>query len=610
MLAARLFYVQVISSRMLQRRATEQWTRDLPIKATRGLIYDSVGNVLATNFSTYDIYVRPNEIRDANDVAMKLSSALGIDFDTILNKCLDKSYSENLIRMQVPSALADNIKSMNIKGVVMSENSSRYYSYGNLATQVLGFTTIDNIGQSGIEAYANKYLTGVDGYALQESDVHGVKVDGTLDTYIPSIPGLNINLTLDANIQRFTESALNQLVADHKPKTASAIVLEPSTGKILAMSTKPSYDLNDIPRDDVTRLLEMSRNLPVVDVYEPGSTFKVLTVATALEEGVAKLTDTFYDPGYRIVDGEKIKCWKLTGHGHQNLVDGLNNSCNSVFVDLSLRLGKDKLYESFSRYGFGQQYGVDFLGESGGILMDKSSAKTVDVARMGFGQAIAVTPLQEINAIASVVNGGKLMKPYFIDSITDSSGRIVQKTTPTVIRRVVSEEVSATIRSMMEQVIKNYTGIYSFIPGYRIGGKTGTSQKYENGQIAQKYIASFVGTYPADNPRYIVLIVVDEPSSGNYYGSVVATPYAKLIFQDIIAYEGDEPGETLEFDEKRLEPTIVMPELFGMNIYEAEAKLASLNLQCEFMGEGDIVLEQTPASGTKLFPRAIVVLGT
>lgn len=610
LLITRLVIVQLVQGISLQAKALDQWTRDLPIKATRGLICDTNGNVLATNYSTYDVYVRANQVTDASAVSLTLSSILGIDLETVYKKVTDKSKSESLIKMQVQPELVEKIKETNLAGIVMSENSSRYYTYGDFATQVIGFTTIDNIGQAGIEAYANKYLTGVDGYALQESDVHGVQIDNTIQSYIPSIPGLNVNLTLDANVQRFTENAINQLVQDHKPKTATAIVMQPNTGEILAMCTKPSYDLNNIPRDNVSLLMEMTKNLSVVDVYEPGSTFKVLTTAAALEEKVTNVDDTFYDPGYRIIDGEKIKCWKLTGHGHQTLVEGLNNSCNSVFVDLALRLGKDKMYEYFAKYGFGQIYDVDFLGESAGILMDIDTAKNCDVARMGFGQAIAVTPLQQINAICSVVNGGNLMQPHFIKSITDSNGNIVQQFSPQILRRVVSEDTSATIRSMMESVIKQYTGIYSFIPGYRIGGKTGTSQKYENGAIVQKFVSSFVGTYPADNPEYVVLIVVDEPSSGNYYGSVVATPYAKLIFQDIISYEQDEPNENLSSDLVLVKPTIKMPNLFGMSITDAFSLLASLDLQFQVMGEGDFVIGQTPAEGTMVYKRAMIILST
>ena len=308
--------------------------------------------------------------------------------------------------------------------------------------------------------YYDKYLKGVDGFAMEESDVQGTKIDNSLDMYIPPISGLNLQLTIDVNIQRFLEIALNNLMAEQKPKSCTGIVMNPNTGEIVAMSTKPSYDLNCVPRDDISKLLEMSRNISVVDVYEPGSTFKVLTMASAIEEGVAHLSDRFYDPGYRLVDGEKIKCWKLTGHGSQTLSEGLANSCNSVFIDLALRLGKEKMYERFGIYNLGETLGVDFLGEAGGILMNKSTAKTVDVARMGFGQAVAVSPLQLITAFSSTINGGYLFKPYFVSLISDNNGKVVYENSPSVIRRTISEKTSEVMRTMVEDVVKKFSGFY------------------------------------------------------------------------------------------------------------------------------------------------------
>ncbi len=385
--------------------------------------------------------------------------------------------------------------------------------------------------------------------------------------------------------------------------------MNPNTGEILAMSSKPSFDLNSPPRDDVATLLSNVKNLSIVDVYEPGSTFKVLTTATALEEKVTTPTEGFYDPGYRMVDGEKIKCWKLIGHGQQTMTDGLCNSCNSVFVDLALRLGTEKMYSYFSKYGFGEKLGVDFIGEASGILMNKDSAKRVDLARMGFGQAVAVSPIQLINAICSVVNGGNLMQPYFIKSIKDVNGNLIARNNPKVINKTISEQTSETIRYMLEQVLIKGNAISAFMPGYRVSGKTGTSQKYEDGKIVQKYVSSFVGAYPADKPEYVVLVVADEPSAGNYFGSVVATPYAKLIFEGIVKYRGDEP-KGLEEDLKKMERNIVMPNLVGEPLSKAIAKLSTLGLQCEIAGEGEVVLSQTPPPGEMLYKNAVVILNT
>lgn len=611
LLLGRLFFVQVKDSKWLQAKAAEQWFRDLPLNATRGTIEDTNGVTLATSYSTYDIYVKPTRIKSPATVALSLSNILGIDYETIFNKACNVKYSEVLIKQQVDADLSKKVISANLEGVVLSENSTRFYPYGDLLTQVLGYTTIDNVGQSGLELYYNNYLKGVNGYALEESDVHGVKIDNTLSSYIPSVPGCNLNLTIDVNIQKLCEDALINLCHDHEPKSATAIVMNPKTGEILAMSSKPSFDLNNVPRDDIQKLMEMSKNLSVVDVYEPGSTFKVLTMAMALEEGVSTESEHFYDPGYRIVDGEKIKCWKLTGHGSQTLTEGLCNSCNSVFVDLALRLGKERLYDYYKTFGFGNLLNIDFTGESKGILMDIDTAKKVDYARMGFGQAIAVTPIQLITAICSVVNGGNLYRPYFVKSISDASGNVVAKNQPTLINKTVSSETSERIKTMLEAVISQSYGIETFIPGYKIAGKTGTSQKYEAGAINNKYVSSFVGAFPANDPEYVVLVIADEPSSGHYYGSIVATPYAKTIFEGIIKYKNIEPnGETIEEDIAKLEKNILLPNLVGLSITEACSTLTKLGLLYEIENDGEKVVAQFTPPNTYVYKGAVILLTT
>lgn len=604
----RLGYVQLIKGKWLQSRAQEQWLRELPLNAKRGEIRDANGVVLATNYSTYDIYVRPSMVEDAKSVTYILSQSLNLNFDNIYKKVTDRLVSESLIKLQVSKEKALEIKDHNLKGILFSENNSRYYPYKSSLTQVLGFTTIDNVGQAGLEAYYNKYLTGVEGYVLEESDVKGVKLDNSLSSYIPSIPGLSLELTIDMNIQKFTEDALSLLIEEQKPKKASAIVMNPNNGQIISMATMPNFDLNDIPRDDVKKLMETVKNINIVDVYEPGSTFKCITMANSIEEGVAHLTDTFYDPGYRIIDGEKIKCWKLTGHGHQTLSQGLCNSCNSVFVDLALRLGKDKMYKMFERFGLGKTLGVDFLGESAGIIMNYNSSKIVDVARMGFGQAVATTPLQLISGICSIVNGGKLYKPYFVKSMMDANGQIVSETTPQVIRQTISEKTSDIMKTMMEDVIKQYSGYYAFIPGYHVGGKTGTSQKYENGRLSGEYIASFVGTFPADNPDYVVLIIVDEPGGASYYGSIAATPYAKKIIENIIEYKDYKPSADLIKDIVEINDKVEMPNVVGMDINEAVIMLEKIGLQVEIQGDNNVVTSQFPAPKSSLSKKSIVMV--
>lgn len=612
LLLGRLFVIQVKDSKWLQAKGAEQWFRDLPLNAKRGAIADANGVTLATSYSTYDVYVKPSRVTDAKQVALTLNSVLGIEYEVAYTKACNIKYSEVLIKQQVDNVASKKLIQANVNGIVLSENSSRYYPYGDMLTQVLGYTTIDGVGQSGLELYYNDYLKGINGYALEESDVNGVKIDNTLSKYIPSISGCNLNLTIDVNIQKLCEDALIELCLDHKPKSATAIVMNPNSGEIVAMASKPSFDLNNIPRDNIETLMQNSKNLSIVDVYEPGSTFKVLTMAMALEEGISQESERFYDPGYRIVDGEKIKCWKLTGHGSQTLTEGLCNSCNSVLVDLALRLGKDTLYKYFQKFGFGNTLGVDFSGESAGILMDINSAKKVDYARMGFGQAIAVTPLQLISAVCSVLNGGELLKPYFVKSITNAIGNTIYAEQKTVLNKTISNNTSERIKTMLEEVISKSYGIETFIPGYKISGKTGTSQKYEAGAINNsKFVSSFVGAIPADNPEYVLLIIADEPTSGHYYGSIVATPYAKTIFEGIIKYKNYLPNlDTLQQDVNKMEKNILLPNLVGLSITEACNTLTKLGLLYEIENEGDIVISQFTPPNTYVYKGAVILLTT
>lgn len=603
-IVGRLLYVQVFQGGLLQAKATDQWTRDLPVVAERGTIYDRNGAALAVSYTTYNIYVRGREVKEGPSVANFLSQKLGLDYNQTLLKVNNKSVSEVLIKMNVESDVAKEIYDKSYSGVYLSESISRYYPYGNLLTQVLGFTTVDNTGQAGIEAYYDELLKGVNGYSLVQSDLQGKQIYNSLTSFVPSVPGCNINMTIDVNIQLKVEQTLEKLIVEQKAKSATAIVMDPNTGEIIAMSTKPSFNLNEVPRDDVETMLEQVKNQAIVDVYEPGSTFKILTMAAALESGSAHLSDSFYCPGYAIIDGQKIKCWKSTGHGSEDLTDGLCNSCNAVFTQLALRIGLDEFYQFFQDFGLGSQTGIEFLGESGGILMNKDSVKTVDLARMGFGQAIAVTPLQLITAISACVNGGYLLQPYMVSSIVSADGTIIQQNEKTVVRQVISNETSALINEMLEKVVSQ-TGELTFIEGYEVGGKTGTTQKYEDGKISGKYISSFIGTYPASNPEYIVLIVVDEPGTGAYYGSVVASPYAKEIFSAIFEYKNIAKDSDVQ-----LELGIEVPNLVGMSLTQACVTLSKLGLNYEIQGDGGFIIAQLPSPGTMVCKNQSIYLIT
>ena len=604
-LVLRLSFVQLINGQNLQSRALDQWTRDLPLTAERGKIFDTDGSTLAVSYTTYNIYTRGREIKNPELVATTLSELLDIDYKMVLSKVKNKTVSEVLIKMQVESDTAQKIIDKEHKGVYLSENTKRYYPYGDLLTQIIGFTSIDNVGQAGIEAYYNNILKGVNGKSLTQSDLQGTELDNSLKYYIPAISGMDITLTINSKIQLAVEQTLIKLMDEQKAKSTSCIIMNAKTGEIVASATKPSFDLNNVPRDNVELLMETLKNKIVVDIYEPGSTFKTLTMAMCLESGKASLTDRFYCPGYRIVDGERIKCWKSIGHGSQNLTDGLCNSCNCVFMDLAGRLGVDDYYTYAKSFGFGEKTGVEIYGESSGILMNKVNVKNVDLARMGFGQAIAMTQLQLITAICGVVNGGNLMTPYLVKQINDSNGNNIYSAVPTVKRKIVSQDTSNKLNAMLEEVVSK-TGKYTFVEGYQIGGKTGTTQKYATGGIAAgKYISSFVGTYPANNPEYVLLLTVDEPGTGAYYGSVVASPYAKEIFSQMFTILNIKPiSASVTYEQ------VSMPLVENLSLTQASSVLKSLGLNVEIQGEGSTIKKQLPPEGTTVYVGESVVLIT
>lgn len=605
-LVVRLFVIQIINGGSLQLRATDQWTRDLSIIAPRGTIYDRTGSSLAVSYTTYNVYVRAREVTSPSKVASVLSSELELDFSSVYEKITNRKVSEVLIKMQVNGEQAENIYNHRLDGVYLAENSDRYYPNGNLMTQVLGFISIDNVGQTGIEAYYNDYLKGKDGYSYVQSDLQGKEIGGSLRYYIPAEVGSDLVLTLDSKMQLILEQALEQIMTEQKAKATAGMIMNAKTGETLALSNKPSFDLNDVPRDDLTALFDNSKVKIVTDVYEPGSTFKILTVAAALEEGLTSLDDTFYCPGYRIIDGERIKCWKTIGHGQQTLVEAFSNSCNCCFMDLALRLGVDKFYEYMQKFGLGSKTGVDIAGEGSGILMAKSQVRTVDLARMGFGHAVALTPMQLLSAVASIVNGGTYNVPRVLGEVIASSGERTEVQGKVKEKGIISAQTSAQVNYLLEKA-ENKTGNYTFVEGYNVGGKTGTAQKYsESGGIAQgKYISSFIGTYPADDPQYLVFIMVDEPSAGAYYGSIVAAPYGKIVFSNLFEYLGEKKQ-----DESVAVNYVEMPNLVGDSLADAGSKLKALNLCYELDGEGEFVLAQLPPAGSMLAEGTYVVLIT
>jgi len=607
-LCGRLAYIQLVQGKELQAKAADQWMRELPVTPPRGKITDVNGKLLASNYTTWSIYVRPRAVKDAAAVAALLSGLLDLDQTKLYEKIKKGGVSEITISKQVEKPVADAVKSAGLDGIYLSEDAKRSYIYGDFLTQVLGYTNIDGAGQEGLEKYYDKYLTGVRGYSLTQTDIRGEELADNITQYIPAVPGCDARLTIDYYIQEFAERATENVMQQYGAKNASAIVLDAQTGDVLAMTTKESFDLNAPPRDDIASLMALSKNKMVVDVYEPGSTFKIFTIAAALEENKVKTSESFYCPGYRSVDGQKIKCWRTIGHGSQSFQIGINNSCNCVFMDLAQRLGTKTFYGHLRDMGFGSASGIDAFSESRGILLPEKTVKTVDLVRIGFGQTVAVTPLQMVCGVAAVVNGGKLFQPRLVKEITDYTGKTVQVFNPVERDKILSDKTSAEMRILLETAVREGSGKNSHIEGYRIGGKTGTAQKYKDGIIDRgKYISSFIGFAPADNPKYVVLVTVDEPQGYLYYGSIVAAPAVKEIFQGIFTYKDILPDETVLKKEQSLSD-VTMPFVVGMSVTDACIALNAAGLQYEIDGEEGNITAQFPPAGTSLRPGSVVLL--
>ena len=606
LLFGRLFYLQVVWSEGLQYLAYDQWTRELPFRADRGDIVDVNGVVLAKSSTVYTLYARPNEIDDKEYIAKSISGIIGVDSQSLVQKLSKTGVSEITVAKNLTKEQMLKLIATDIQGLYLTADSSRYYSYGNFLTQVLGFTNSDGIGQSGIELFYDEYLKGVDGASYTETDLIGRELDTNRTVYVDSIKGMTTRLTIDYYIQSFAEKAVSDAQLKYNSKSASCIVMSANTGAVLAMASAPTYDLNDIPRDDMDLLLQGARNLLVTDVYEPGSTFKILTSAIGMETGAIK--KSYYCGGGSVVDGQRIKCWRSIGHGSQTFEKGIQNSCNCVFMDIALSAGTAIMYDYFEKFGLTQKTGIDISGEGGSIMLAEESVKTVDIARIGFGQAIAVTPIGLAAAVASVINGGKLVTPYVLDSVYSSDGNLAYRNTPTIKGTTVSEETSAQMREYLYGVVEEGGGKNAYVEGYRIGGKTGTAQKYKDGAIDRgAYVSSFIGFTEINGERILCLMKVDEPEGYAYYGSIVAAPLVGQIFRSTFAYYGIEPT----LDPEDIPTAVTMPDIDGLSATAACAEMRKAGLTYEVAGEGSKVVYQFPAAGAEIDTNTVVyfVLG-
>lgn len=601
-------YWQIFRADWLKEKAADQWTRERPVAPQRGSILDTNGKVLAQSASSHMVVVSPQQVATANAknpgalerVVDTLTEVLGMDRNFIDNRVKDRAKSEVLIKRQITDEQAETLlrikNEAGLPGVALSEDMSRCYPMRNFLTQVLGFTSVDGEGLEGVEASFNKYLAGTPGSVISETDARGNALPGAVEQYIPPVDGDNVQLTIDSVIQSFCESAMDRCLAEQSAKKVTCIMMDPRAGAILAMCTKPDFDNNAPPRDDMETLRSRMRNTAVADAFEPGSTFKILTLAAGLDSGAVNLDTTFFCNRYLLVEGQKIKCWSYRPHGSQTLTKGAQNSCNVVFMTIALRMGRDTFYQYIYNFGLGKKMGVGLSGEGTGIVTAPKYVRDIDLARIGFGQSIAVTPLQLLTASAAAINGGSLMKPYIVEAVTDRDGNVVNEYKPEKISQVIKPETSATVRQVLLDVVNDGTGRNGKIAGYDVGGKTGTAQKYgPDGKIMQnKHIGSFIAFAPADDPKYIILVVVDEPNVAVDYGSIVAAPYARMILEQTLRY-GDVPqrGETGNEPEE----TVEVPDIAGMPAEQAMSTLQSKGFKYSVEGYGGDVAGQMPKPG-------------
>ncbi len=547
-LAARLVYLMIFDAEYYQKKAEALHEREREIKAARGEIVDAKGTVLATNKTVCTISVIHSQIREPEKVIKALASELEMEEKEVQKK-VEKVSSMERIRTNVEKAVGDRIREMELDGVKVDEDFKRYYPYDELASKVLGFTGGDNQGIIGLEVKYEDYLKGKNGTILTTTDARGVELDGVAEDRIEPVAGSTLKISMDYNIQMYAQQMAEKVMEEKQADKVGILLMNPQNGEILAMVNVPEFNLNDpftlnsgnhehlSDEKKQDALNQMWRNGCINDTYEPGSTFKVITAAACLEEGAVSLSDNFSCPGYKIVEDRKIRCHKVGGHGAETFVEGIQNSCNPVFIEIGLRLGTDNFYKYFGQFGLMDMTGVDLPGEAGTIMHKKENVGQVELATMSFGQSFQITPLQLASTVASIANGGERITPHFGVSVLDSDGKEVETFDYGRGRRIVSKETSETMKELLESVVSEGSGKNAFVEGYHIGGKTATSQTLP--RSANKYISSFVGFAPADDPKVLGMCIIYNPK-GVYYGGTIAAPVVKNIFENVLPYLGIE----------------------------------------------------------------------
>lgn len=605
----KIVYVQVFSYDKLSSLSDDLWSRELPISAARGKILDRNGKVLADNITITSLVIIPNQVEDPEEVAKVISSILGVSYDDMYKHVTKKTSIERVHPegRNLSFEVADKINSYGFAGVYLVKESKRYYPNKNMLSHVLGYTGIDNQGLSGIELLYDKYLTGEDGAIKYYSDAKGSRLD-MAEVYNEPESGLDVMLTIDYDIQTSVERELDNIVGMFSPDHALAVAMDPNTGEVLAMSSRPDFDPNNYKKYSTETL---NRNLPIWMTYEPGSTFKIITTAAAVEEKVVNLEkDTFYDTGSVTVSGSKLRCWKAGGHGHQTMLQVFENSCNPGFVKMGFLLGKDRLFDYLKLFKFGQKTDIDLSGEGKGIIFDVSDVNDLELATTAFGQGVSVTPIQQVTAVSSIVNGGNLYKPYIMKSILDSkTNNIYLKHEKEFVKKTISKSTSETLKRALESVVASGGGKVTYIDGYRVGGKTGTAQKVENGRyLENNYIMSFMAVLPSNDPKIVLYLAIDNPKKTALLSSYTTTPFVRKILLDIINImnipkQSNQKEKDYEWMDKKY---YKVPNVVGMT--KKEAKNTLIHFESYFVGEGDVVVEQSPKAGSRYYETGTIKL--
>ncbi len=614
LLFLRIVFLTTVQSAALTQRGIRQWTREGTVYARRGSILDANGKTLVMSATAYIVSADPRKIGDADAFAGLVAPVLSISEDSILHKISDRTKASVTLKRQVSAETADRLRKLQLsndpdtaqlaEAILFDEDVRRVYIHGAFLVQTLGLTNVDNVGQSGLEQQYDGLLRGVPGRILRAVDGHNNTIYDSGNLYIEPQDGNDLKLTIDETIQQICEKAMRECYQVNRAQAVHVIAMDPYTGAILAMCSKPDYDPNDPPRNESDALQNLMRIRLISDAYEPGSTFKILTAAAAIDSGITDPAEGFYCSGKIKVDGDTIRCWG-NPHEAETMAQALQNSCNPVFVELALRMGAENFYTYLKAFGLGTKTNVDLQGEGSGILIPLRSVKNVDLARIGFGQSIAVTPLQLLTAACSVINGGRLMQPYLLKEVLTHDGEVLQRTQPKVISRPISEQTSMVMRDLLEQVVSIGGAKNAAIEGYRIGGKTGTAQVYKEGRIVKDvHIGSFLGFAPADDPKIALLVIVDEADTPVDYGGTTAAPFARQILLDVLPYLGNSAYGMQE--------QISVPDAMGQQLWQARKQMEELGFTVLTDGGSgsDAVSAQMPSPGANLPKGGQVMLYT